>query len=55
MIHVENIDNVLEISHSTLYRHLNEGVLYHTAFTGITDADLDQKVTTVRTVHPNNG
>ena len=49
------ITNILGISQSTLYRHLDEGISQHTTFTDISDAELDQKVAAIKNVHPNDG
>ena len=49
------IADILGISRSTLYRHLDEeGISHHTTYTNITDAELDHKVIAVKNLHPND-
>ena len=51
-----HIAKLLDISQSTLYRRLEEeGVSLNTAFSNISDGDLDRVIREIKATHPNDG
>ena len=51
-----HIAKLLDISRSTLYRRLEEeGVSLNTAFSNISDGDLDRIIREIKATHPNDG
>ena len=50
------IARLLEVSRSTLYRRLDdEGVSRDTTFSDISDADLDDRIISIKQLYPNHG
>ena len=51
-----HIAKLLDISRSTLYRRLEEeGISLNTAFSNISDGDLDRVIREIKATHPNDG
>ena len=49
------IATLLDISRSTLYRRLEEGISLSTTFSNISDRDLDRVIGAIKATHPNDG